>query len=176
MNLFWCHGYEATSIQDLVEGMGINRSSLYGTFGDKHALYLAALERYQAIVGAQFLTILEQPGSAKAAIRRVFESVVEESLADGLHRGCLMTNSAVERAPHDADIAARIAANVDGTEAAFYRALSRAQAAGEIDSGDPRARARFLVNALHGLRVMAKATADRAVLEDVAAVTLSVLD
>ncbi len=176
MHLFWRQGYEATSIQDLVEHMGIGRGSLYNTFGDKHALYLAALDRYCATVGADFLAPLDEPLPVRAALRQVFANVVVESLAEG-HHGCLMANGTLELAARDADLRCRAEANLRGAEDTIGRALARAQATGELAAGrDPRALARYLFNALQGLRVTAKATDDRGTLEDIARVTLSALD
>src|ERR1700730_2144482 len=62
MEVFWSRGYEASSIQDLVKRMGINRQSLYDTFGDKHTLYLQALDRYREVEGRKIVELLEQPG------------------------------------------------------------------------------------------------------------------
>ncbi len=176
MRLFWRQGYEATSIQDLVEHMGIGRGSLYDTFGDKHALYLAALDRYCATVGAGFLTPLEEPIPVREALRLIFDGAVATALAEGRH-GCLLANSALELASRDADTRCKVEASFQGAEDAIGRALARAQETGELAaSRDPRALARCLVNALQGLRVTAKVTDDRETLKDIARVTLSVLD
>src|SRR6266852_1410049 len=83
MEVFWSRGYEAASIQDLVKHMGINRQSLYDTFGDKHALYLQALDRYREVEGRKLLELLERPGSVKKSLRQLFEGVVEGALCDG---------------------------------------------------------------------------------------------
>ncbi len=175
MHLFWSQGYEATSIQDLVEHMGIGRGSLYDTFEDKHALFLAALDRYRATVSARLFAPLEEPIPVRAALRRVFDRVVEEAQAEG-HHGCLMANATLELASRDRTVQCRAAANLEGFEEKMGRVLARAQREGEIGAHhDPRALARYLFNALQGLRVTAKVTSDRAVLEDIARVTLSVL-
>lgn len=173
MHVFWRKGYEAASLQDLVEAMGIGRQSLYDTFGDKHALYLAALDRYAATQGAPLFAPLDESGSVKAALRRIFARMVDESV-EGI--GCLAVNATVERAACDAKIARWAMANLVGTEEKLRRALARAQVEGEISSRhDPRALARYLFNAIQGLRVTAKATNDRATLEEIVDVTLSVL-
>ncbi len=72
MQVFWSRGYEATSIQHLVDRMGIQRGSLYDTFGDKRALFFAAINRYDRVVTAKLVAVLEEPGSGKDAIRRLF--------------------------------------------------------------------------------------------------------
>ena len=70
MHVFWSRGYEATSIRHLVARMGIQRGSLYATFGDKRALFFAAIDHYDRVVTARLLATLEEPGSGKEAIRR----------------------------------------------------------------------------------------------------------
>lgn len=176
MQLFWCQGYDATSIQDLVDRLGIGRGSLYGTFGDKRSLYLAALDRYEQVVLAGQEVLLDAPGSALAAIRNVFTQTVDGILTDPARRGCLAVNAAVELAPHDREVAARVATIRARSTMAFERAARRAQTAGELASShDPRALARFLANALNGLQVQAKAGPDEATLRDTMTVTLSVL-
>src|SRR5260370_37968341 len=82
MEVFWSRGYEAASIQDLVRHMGINRQSIYDTFGDKHALYLQALDRYRAVESRRLIELLERPGSVKKSLRQLFGEVVERALGD----------------------------------------------------------------------------------------------
>src|SRR3977135_2157179 len=98
MEVFWSRGYEAASIQDLIKHMGINRQSLYDTFGDKHALYLQALDRYREIESRKLLDLLERCGSVKRALRRLFARVVEGSLCAGERRGCFLGNAMSELA------------------------------------------------------------------------------
>ena len=76
MAVFWLKGYEATSMQDLVEAMGINRASLYATFGDKRQLFLAAIAHYDATVVRPAMAPLEAPGAAKAEIIQHFQRAV----------------------------------------------------------------------------------------------------
>ncbi len=176
MELFWRKGYEATSMRDLLEGMGIGRGSFYDTFGDKHSLFLAALDRFEQTRTAWILEALEKSESPVEAIQYVFERTVDGLVGFDPRRGCLLANSAVELAPHDPEVARRISLYVRRTEAAFEQALQRARTAGEIpEHKDPRALARFLVNNLHGLRVMARAGADRETLEDTVEVVLGAL-
>jgi TetR/AcrR family transcriptional repressor of nem operon len=176
MRLFWSRGYEATSIQHLVARMGIQRGSLYGAFGDKRALFFAAIERYDRVMTARLLATLDAPGSGLAAIRRFFRLKVKAAGERGRPRGCLVTNSATELASADRGAASRIGASLGKIEAAFQRAVVRAQQAGEIDPArDARALARFLTSSAQGLSVMAKASPDRATLDDVVRVILEVV-
>jgi TetR/AcrR family transcriptional regulator, transcriptional repressor for nem operon len=174
MQLFWRNGYAATSIRDLLDGMGIGYGSLYNTFGDKHALFLACLDRFQELRTSWIDEVLEDSGLS--GIEEVFRRTVDGLVGFEPRRGCLLANTAVELGPHDAEVAAKISRYVRHTEAVFERAVIRAQEAGEIPADrDPRALARFLVNALHGLRVLARVGTDRAVLEDAVRVALDVL-
>jgi TetR/AcrR family transcriptional repressor of nem operon len=176
MRAFWSRGYEATSIQHLVERMGIQRGSLYGAFGDKRGLFLAAVEHYDRVMTARLLATLDAPGSGLAAIRRFFRLKVALAQERGRPRGCLVTNTAAELASRDRATAGRIGAALGRIEAAFHRAVVRAQAAGEIDpTRDARALARFLTSSAQGLSVMTKASADRAALDDIVRITLEVL-
>jgi TetR/AcrR family transcriptional repressor of nem operon len=174
MQLFWRNGYAATSIRDLLDGMGIGYGSLYNTFGDKHALFLACLDRFRELRTSWIDEVLEDSGLS--GIEEVFRRTVDGLVGFEPRRGCLLANTAVELGPHDAEVAAKISRYVRHTEAVFERAVIRAQEAGEIPvDRDPRALARFLVNALHGLRVLARVGTDRAVLEDAVRVALDVL-
>jgi TetR/AcrR family transcriptional repressor of nem operon len=177
MSAFWTRGYGATSVEDLVAHMGIQRGSLYATFGDKRSLFLSALERYQRVVTRELFEALEAPGSGLEAIRRFFRLRVERSLDRSRPPGCLVTNSAVELSRRDRGAAARVGDSLARLEAAFRHALARARAQGELAAGrDVRGLARFLTSSAQGLSVMAKAFPDRAVLEDVVKVVLATLD
>jgi TetR/AcrR family transcriptional regulator, transcriptional repressor for nem operon len=177
MEVFWSRGYEAASINDLVKHMGINRQSLYDTFGDKHTLYLLAFDRYREVEGRKMLELLERPGQVKKTLRLLFQGVVEGSLCDQARRGCFIGNAMSELAGRCPETAAKACCDIAAVEEALYRTLLRGKKNGEIKNGrDLRAVARFLYSSLQGLQLMAKATQDRRMLEDVIKVTLSVLD
>jgi TetR/AcrR family transcriptional repressor of nem operon len=175
MNVFWVKGYEATSLEDLLRAMKIGRQSLYDTFGDKRALFLAALERYRHLTDGFVRSCMADAPSVKAGIRRLFMQVVDEP-EHHKRRGCLLVNSAVELAPHDADAARIVAAGQRAAERIFRQGLELARERGELAEGrDLRALARYLVSALQGLRVMAKGNPPPAALRDIVDVTLGVL-
>ena len=176
MDLFWRQGYEATSIQDLVNCMGINRGSLYDTFGGKHKLFLAALERYLSKF-SQRLQRLENSPAGIAAIRQFFLELLESRVGEKGCQGCMVTNSTIELILDDPDTANRIQSQLTRMETAFYKALVRAKAQEEISPNhNLRALARFLVSSAHGSAVIAKTSPDSEVLEDIVNVTLSVLN
>ena len=177
MEVFWARGYEGTSIQDLVKHMGINRQSIYDTFGDKHSLFLQALDRYREIQSQKVFEILDRPGSVKRNLRLLFQQVVDKALLEEGRRGCFVGNAMSELAGRCKETAARACNSVASAERTFQRALQRGKEQGELpEVRDTRAVARFLYSSLQGLLLLAKATRDRQLLNDVVKVTLSVLE
>ena len=153
MQLFWQKGYEATSVQDLEAAMGINRYSLYNTFGDKHQLYLACLDRYRDRMVAEMTCGLEHGSEGLQAIRD-FMNAFRGKAPDAMGRGCFMVNCAVEQSHDDPEAASRILAHAERLEAAFLAALTRARASGELGSEhDLDDLARYLVVATNGILV-----------------------
>ncbi|MCP5368716.1 MAG: TetR/AcrR family transcriptional regulator [Hyphomicrobiales bacterium] len=177
MQVFWAKGYEATSLCDLTGAMGLSRSSLYETFGGKQDLFLAALDQYGRDNLDRLAALLAAGGSPRAAIARAFDAVIERLLAEPRPCGCMIGNSAVELAPHDARVRDRLAAALAGIEGLYRDAIRRGQAAGEISTRhDAQALARYLVGSLNGLQVLGKVNPDGGELRQVARLALSVLD
>jgi len=177
MELFWHKGYEATSIEDLVTHMDINRGSLYETFGDKQKLFLACMDRYCNGMAASRLSMLDQPGPALDTIRRFIRGKLQMALADPTRKGCLIANTAMELAPHDKEIGERVASALGGLEEAYYKVLIRAKKHGELRKDhDPRALARYLTTIMQGMIVMYKAGTPAEALRDIVETGLSVLD
>lgn len=175
-DLFWRRGFEATSVQDLTDELGISRSSLYATFGSKDRLYQQALLHYCAVEAGPRHALLTGDGSVLAAIRSLLRGIADAPLERPDRRGCLIVNAAMERVPSDADTAAAVAAQLGRFEAALCAALRRGHDTGELDpSQDPRAVARFLVCVVQGMRVVGKATGDAAALRDTVEVALSAI-
>ncbi len=173
MELFWYKGYEATSVRDLVKHMGINRGSLYDTFGDKHSLFMAALDCYGE--GSALKELAESPQGV-AAIGQFFTNLLGYYTTKKECEGCLMTNTLVELALHDSDAANKITAYLQQMEDAFYQALLWGKEQGEINpSLNLRAIARYLTSSANGLSVMAKAKPDTQVLKDIVEMTLATL-
>ncbi len=174
--VFWAKGYEATSIQDLVEAMGIQRGSLYATFGSKQQLFLQSLERYGKVVVKQFLDILESKASAIESIELFFAQLVEHLLTAGPLRSCLVTNSAIERGLRDEATKQQVLHLLNALEMGFYKTLERAQKNGEISTElDLNKLANFLTSNMQGLLVMGKVCSERSVLEGINQVTLSII-
>lgn len=179
MQVFWAKGYDATSLCDLLESMGISRSSLYEAFGSKHELFLATLDHYNRTVAAKCgPAMIEKAESPKAGIANIFHGVIEALLdPTGERRGCFIANCAIEVAPHDPAAAKRVCCGLDHMESTFLRAVEDGQNSGEIPrTRDARALARYLTSSLNGLVVTGKANPDRQALSDVVRIALSALD
>lgn len=156
MQVFWRRGYAATSVQDLVDGTGLSRSSLYNAFENKQGLYRQALRRYQAVTGSN-VALLSGPGSPKALIRQLLMRVAEDELRDPQRRGCLAANASLELAGQDVAVAELVAHNFLSLQKALEQLIRRGQQSGEIAATkSPRALARFFVGTVQGLRVLAK--------------------
>ncbi|MFJ7524239.1 TetR/AcrR family transcriptional regulator [Streptomyces griseus] len=178
LELFWRRGYEATSMTDLVEHIGIGRASIYATFGSKHELYLKALDRYTETHDPLLISELSQPGPALPAVRTLVRRFAAEAASpEGRLNGCFVTNTAAELAPHDAAAGRRVEFSWDHIETLLHSALVRAQAQGELPEGrDPRALARMLLVLLQGVRIVGKASNDPARVRDAAEQALTLLD
>ncbi len=178
MNVFWRKGFEATSIQDLVAATGLNRGSLYNAFGDKAGLFAAVMETYAAAApSSELLRALEAGDPARSAIETFFATLVERGSTDKERRGCLIVNTASELVSRDHRVAQWMKTAARRQEETLTTLVERGQAAGEIAPWrDSKALGRFLFAAAQGLIVTGKVDPDPAVLEDIAAMALSLLD
>ena len=177
VDCFWQHGYEATSVRDLADRMGIGGASLYNAYGDKRALFVAALARYADRSMRERIARLEKSGRPKEAIRAFLAEIIDRSLEDPDRKGCLLVNSALDVAPHDAAIGRVVADYLGELRAFFRRNLEAARAAGRVSrQTDPDELAGHLLGVVLGIRVLARTRADRAQLEEVARPALRLLD
>ncbi|MBG0857196.1 TetR/AcrR family transcriptional regulator [Streptomyces spinoverrucosus] len=178
LELFWERGYEATSMADLVERLGIGRASIYATYGNKRDLYMKALDRYGEAQNPLLTRELSQPGPALPAVRAVVRRFAEEAADEGRRTiGCLVTNTAAELAPHDTTAARRVELSWEHAETLLHSALVRAQAQGELpEDRNPRALARMLLVLMQGLRVTGKASSDPARVRQAAEQALTLLE
>lgn len=168
MRVFWARGYEQTSIEDIVAETGVNRASLYGTFGDKKAIFVRAFDRYVRDGAVKRLDAATEPGSIRPALEDLFDHLVTRSL-DGRCAGCMITNTVAEFGSRDPEVLAQARQALAGIENALDRCLRRGQAMGEVPpDADIRARARHLLAAMQGLQVLSKVNPDRKALQQIA--------
>lgn len=176
VQVFWCKGYNGTSAQDLVDELGISRSSLYDTFGDKRSLFIKALQHYRSVAAKGLIEMISNSNDIEKTIEQIFRVAVKESVEDKLSKGCFIVNTTIELAPHDKEIASIIDQNMNDVENALCEAIKKGQAEGVFSRKQPAlSLARFLFNSISGLRVAAKSGADKHVFDDIVKVNLSTL-
>jgi TetR/AcrR family transcriptional repressor of nem operon len=176
IGLFWDKGYSACSMQDVVEGLGLSRSSIYETFGDKRQLFLSALKKYQQEGAESMRHTLGTTTDIRKSLKELLYAVLPGEV-DCTQKGCFMVSAGIELAPHDPEIAAIVRANSEEIEEILRAAIQKGQDAGQLSRNlDALSMARFFFATLSGLRVSAaSSTADRTKLEDIIKVALSVL-
>jgi TetR/AcrR family transcriptional regulator, transcriptional repressor for nem operon len=174
MQLFWVQGYEKTSMEDLVNHMGVHRKSIYDTFGNKHELFIKVLEYYQTAFGQQMLQHIANKESALDKIKALFDFSMWSNEEQA--KGCLVVNTAVELSLHDKVVAQIIRTYFDESEKVIYQLLHQGQATGEFSSQlDLAATTQFIHNALIGFRVQLKTTDEQQKLQPIIDMTLQVL-
>ena len=177
MFAFWRNGYEGTSLTDLTTAMGINRPSLYATFGDKENLFFKVLERYVEHYGSHGIRELSQHAEIREAIAAFLTSVSDLLTASRLPPGCLIANSTLECGGHRFDaIGRRLSQCHAETEAALYQRLRLAQMQGQLpESEDVQALAQFFTATMLGMAVIARANTDAGMIRQLAMTALRVL-
>jgi TetR/AcrR family transcriptional regulator, transcriptional repressor for nem operon len=176
VEVFRTRGYDATSIQDLVDATGVGRGSLYAAFDSKEGIYRAALERYRATYADPLVELLQCDVPARALIREVLTAVVDEIAGDRGRRSCLIVGAAVEMIQRDDDVARQVRSTTRRLEDAFSGLIAAAQARGDLASRrDARDLARFVIATIHGLRVLGAIRADRDELMSTVEVALEVI-
>jgi TetR/AcrR family transcriptional repressor of nem operon len=177
MYVFWSKGYEAASLNDILAATGLSKSSLYATFGDKRALFLAAFDAYRKERLYHLHRILNDDQPARLSIEEFFRQVLAHSQSDTGASGCMTANEAVELAPHDADIQRLVAEDFQAIEDAFTQAIIRGQTDGSIaNRQESRVLAHFLLVGLQGLEVMLRARCEQARLDNTVSIMVAVLD
>jgi TetR/AcrR family transcriptional repressor of nem operon len=176
MQCFWAHGYEATSVKDLIKRTGLTAASLYNAYGDKRAMFRTALDHYiEASIGARLRRCETLP--PREAIRSFFDDILRRSLGDRERKGCMVVNSALEIAPHDREFRETIAETLKRLESFLLDCVERGQADGTITSSLPAiGLAQHLLGVLMGVRVLARVRPERPLLEGVITTALTLLN
>lgn len=177
MELFWKKGYNGTSIQDLVDHLGINRASLYNTFGGKDSLFRQSLQHYRAQNIQQVAGFLRRQPSIREGIRSLFLMAVDRCVKDTDRKGCFVVNTTTELIPNHPEILHLLLENQAAFEQLFREVLEEGVQRGEIPADkNLAATAAFLFTLYNGLNVVAKVNPDPAHLNRTLEVGLSVLD
>ena len=166
MVAFWDHGYRATSLQDLVDTMGINRASLYDTFGDKYTLFLKTLNSYNDNYVKPYIAERKRKYSPRQAVVGMFDDICDRVQAGEDRNGCFIINTALELSPHDKEVSKIVNRTFVYIEKNFFRKMIiRGQASGEIaKSVVPSTASRILLSLFLGLRVLSRNRPEKVVL------------
>ena len=160
MKVFWDKGYEATTMQDLVKASGLLKGSLYGAFGDKQTIYLAALKHYNGTRMHSQIEILNGEGSVRQKISRLFDNVIETTKRGVFAGGCLLCNASLEKAVTDKLVKNEIKTTIRRLKVAIVDAVKKEG----VNEDQAASLAAFIISAYFGTRVLAKAGAPAAMI------------
>lgn len=167
MQIFWEKGFEATSLSDLTSRMGIQRPSIYSTFGDKKELFEAALRKYTRTHASNVRAKFQNNLSVKEGFCIIFEGVVAEKYSESYNRGCFCINTMVELAPHDEKFEILTREHQMYLSAIFQEMIERGVRSGELEiKMNAKALAQTLVISLIGLTVMMKSRPERSFIDN----------
>lgn len=157
LDAFWLHGYDATSMSDLMEATGLAKGSLYKAYGDKKSLFMQALDSYLLRANAGLSETAVSTGSGRETLERIFAGVIDMSTRVGVRRGCFSVNSTNELAPHDADVRNRLHKNTLQKEMTIATVIRRGTADGSLRKNlDPEITASYVTTVMNGLQVRSK--------------------
>ncbi len=177
IELFWKKGFHATSIGDLVDYLGVSRASLYGTYGDKQALFEKALKRYSENSKKFITDFLSKYPSPKAGLVKLFEQSITHCVSDPDSKGCFVVNTTTELMPEDQVLRSRLVENKEEFEAAIQYYLQKGVEKGEISADkNLKSIASFIFTLYSGLNVVAKINSDKEELFQMIRTGLSILD
>lgn len=177
MVLFNEKGFAACSVQNLLDAMGLNRGSMYATFGDKRTLYLEALDLYEQLFVAELEKFLLSGDSPVQNIHMFFDIAFLGLVEEQMRAGCLFVNTIAEMTDIDGELVEAAGLKLGRLESALEKALVSARKTGELSKEkDPKAISRFLGTVMKGLRITCKETQDKEHISSIINTALSVLD
>lgn len=177
MELFWKKGYHATSIQQLVEHLGINRASLYDTYGGKQELFLKSFRLYIESNTRGFSNFLNSHEDVKQGIRLLFQTALQDSAIDEDNKGCFVVNTTTELVPGDDEVQNILVRNRENFEQLFLQYLQKGVEAGQLPANkDYQSLAGFLFTLYNGLKVISKVNDNQEQLQKSINLALALLD
>ena len=178
MQLFWSQGYEATSMQDLLEVMGLSKSSLYQGFGGKKELFIRCINRYRTNMSEVLAGLLDKAKSGRIFIEKLLLNfAIEARQPEHLRRGCLLMNTATEFAQKDSQVAEHVTAGFKRLQEALQAAVMRGQLEGEISPAqDAGVLSDYLICSIGGITTVVKGGADEQRVREIVGVIMKALD
>nr|WP_299170584.1 TetR/AcrR family transcriptional regulator [uncultured Allomuricauda sp.] len=177
MELFWEKGFHATSIQDLVSHLSINRASLYDTFGGKEELFNKAFTHYRNVSQNMLRTLFDNENSVREGFLKLFDKAIEESIEDSCRKGCFVVNTTTELIPGDPELLEVLKNHKANLETLFSCYVQKGVDNGEFSSTlDVESAASMLFTLYNGLRVVTKVDIDPKKHKTMVNAALSILD
>lgn len=162
MLLFWEHGYEATSLNDLTTALGVTPSSIYTAFGDKKGLFMAAVQRY-ASGPDNADAIIQRAATAHEAALGLLRASALGFTGETTPRGCLLASSAISCSAMAEDVKAALAEMRKAIEVSLREKIKRSLKEGSLPKGtDPAALAAYTMAVIQGMSTLARDGATRA--------------
>lgn len=176
MDLFWKQGFAATSVQNLVSHLGINRASLYDTFGDKEKLFKRTLNHYRVTHLEGLSLFFQNHSNLKEGFSKLFENAIEDAILDQDRKGCFVVNITTELIPGDKEILDLLENNKNDFENLFYNYLKKGKESGQLNTtSDLKSLATLLFTLYNGIRVVAKIRPNRNELTNSINIAMSLL-
>ena len=177
MELFWEKGFHATSMQDLVSHLGINRASLYDTYGGKEQLFDKAFEHYRKTSGGWLEELFQNEPSIKEGFKKLFEAAIHEAITDACRKGCFVVNTTTELTPGNTKMDQTLMAHKAHMEQLFVSYVQKGINNGEIPADKNAQEIGWMLFTLYnGVRVVSKIDTNAEKLQKVVDSGLSVLD
>ena len=176
MNLFWKQGYSATSVQDLVSHLGINRASIYDTFGDKNKLFKKSFELYRKQNNEGLIQFFENRPNVKIGFSELFNDAIQEAINDEDKKGCFVVNTTTELTPNDESLYEVLETNKEDFINIFFEYLKKAKESGQLKtSQDLKSLATLFYTLYNGIRVVSKIRPNKKELSDSVHLALTLL-
>jgi len=157
MNLFWRKGYSATSVQDIVDHLGINRGSLYDTFGNKEQLFNESLALYKNSTIEGITQLFESHSKVKDGFAELFDVSIREVVKDKEFKGCFFVNTTTELIPNDEKIHKVFKSIKRDFENLFFKFLKKGKDSGELKTDhDLKSLASMIFILYNGMKVVSK--------------------
>lgn len=177
MNLFWNKGFHATSMQDLVDHLGINRASIYATFESKNELFNRSISLYQELETKRIADFLYQYVNVRQGLYYLFETDVQKACSSTTKNGCFLINSIAELANTNHDICAQLSIYQGNFERAFINYLQYGVNQGQISPyKDIYAIANYLFILQGGFKTVSKIQHNSTELTKTITIGLTILD
>lgn len=157
MNLFWKQGYSATSVQDLVSHLGINRASIYDTFGDKEKLFKKSFALYRKTNIEGLTQFFQSRPDVKNGFSELFDNAIQEAISDKDKKGCFVVNTTTELTPNDESLYEVLETNKQDFIKIFFEYLKKGKESGQLrHTQDLKSLATLFYTLYNGIRVVSK--------------------